>query len=477
MRRASICLILLVAVPAEASPASDRVLALMRAYNLGTDAAMLAYVAENYPQALDVRRRERVAAYWRAVYREFGPVRVHSTLTDKDNTAEIIFRATAAEAWVSFEISVSAEPPHYVSGAGVGRGIEPGDRKPDKSLPESQVVTKIARYAQGLDRAGVFSGAFMVARNGRVIASHASGLADREHGIPNRLGTRFNIASLSKMFTAVAVLQLVEAGTIALDDPLAKFIPEYPKPIAERVTIRHLLTHTSGIELDDDKDYNAEAQKTRSVEALLKVHLKYVPKLKNFEAFVPPGSFDYTNEGYDLLGVILERVTKKSFHDVLATSVFARAGMTSTVGYDIETIIPNAAEGYCMREGATGAYVLGAPRKNTLWLSYATTPAGDHFSTAGDLIRFADALQRHKLMGTKMTELATSTPGPGYGHGFEIHRAHDVLSIGHSGGLPGASARLDIYPARGYEVVVLSNESWQANNVADRIRELLSGLP
>ena len=299
-------------------------------------------------------------------------------------------------------------------------------------------------FADTLASQDELSGTVLVARNGKVLLQKAWGLADREKGTPVTLDTQFRVGSMNKMFTSVATLQLVEAGKLALDDPIGKYLPDYPnKDVATKVTVRHLLTHTGGT----GDIFGPEFMKNRLA---LKEHGDYLKLYGSRGLTHEPGAqFEYSNYGFVLLGAILEKVTGMSYYDYVRSRVFQPAGMTSTDSLPETENVPNRAAGY-MRDG--GGWV-----PNTDTLPWRGTSAGGGYSTVGDLLRFAQALESGKLISKAMFAEATRQNPRRYGYGFQVEGEGRSRSYGHSGGAPGINGALRVFPELGYVVVGLSN--------------------
>jgi CubicO group peptidase (beta-lactamase class C family) len=243
--------------------------------------------------------------------------------------------------------------------------------------------------------------------------------------------------------------------------------------------VRHLLTHASGIELDDDSLYNAEAENARTLSRVVDAQVRALARHPEVLARAP-GNYDYTNEGFDLAGAIVERAGGRPFHEFVAAEVFARAGMTSSGPLERDGAVPGLATGYTSRDGALAGNLPGPRRTNALWLSVYGRPSGQSYSTVDDLWRFVRELRGHRLLPAVLADamlsprIEASASGErrdDYGLGVEIRRRGPTIRFGHSGGLPGASSRVDVYPGLDYTVIVLANEDWTANNVADRIGE------
>jgi D-alanyl-D-alanine carboxypeptidase len=295
-----------------------------------------------------------------------------------------------------------------------------------------------------LAKSDQFSGAVLVARHGKVLLQKTWGRANRESGAPATLDTRFRIGSMNKMFTSVAILQLVEAGKLALDDPIGKYLTDYPnKDVASKVTVRHLLTHTGGT----GDIFGPDFEKNRLT---LRTHGDYL-KLYGARALdgEPGKEFKYSNYGFVLLGALIEKITGMSYYDYVDRKVFRPAGMTSTGSLTEADAVPNRSTGYMKRDGAW------VPNTDTL--PWRGTAAGGGYSTVGDLLRFAEALEAGKLISKKTLAEATTPHLQGYGYGFGIRGEGPSRSYGHGGGAPGMNGELRIFPQLGTVLVALSN--------------------
>ena len=332
---------------------------------------------------------------------------------------------------------------------------------------EADALRALSVRADRLAGEDEFGGAVLVAKDGRMLFSRAYGLADRKRRIPNTLRTRFRIGSMNKMFTAVAILQLVEAGKVKLTAPLGTYLPDYPnREVATKVTIHQLLTHTGGTADIPFFDVIAHRNELRTLADYVK---RYGKRGLEFE----PGSrWAYNSYGFLLLGVVIEKVTGHSYYDYVQQHVYAPAGMTRSGSLPEHQAVADRSIGYTKPAGTT-AWV---PNIDTL--PYRGGPAGGGYSTVQDLARFAHALLSHKLLSPDATKRlitgeteASLTPGGRYAYGFEDARDADGNGwVGHGGGAPGMNGDLRIYPKSGYAVAVLTNTDPPA---AQRISEYL----
>lgn len=322
---------------------------------------------------------------------------------------------------------------------------------PPAEARDSALVAAIRTRLDAAGAAGEFAGAVLVARDGRTLFEGAYGLADRERGVPNTPLTQFRIGSMNKMLTAVAALQLVQAGTLQLDAPIGTYLPDYPNAaVASQVTLHHLLTHTGGTGDIFGPAFFANRTALRTVDDYLRLYgardLQFAPGTKHV----------YSNYGFLLLGAVVERVSGASYYDHVATRVLAPAGMTATASAPEDSIVPLRSVGYT-RQGAQGALASNAPT-----LPYRGTPAGGGYSTVGDLARFAVALRQHRLLDPTHTALllagkVPAAPGRSYAYGFMDRVVGGRRFVGHGGGAPGMNGDLAFEPDGGYVVVVLSN--------------------
>jgi D-alanyl-D-alanine carboxypeptidase len=313
-------------------------------------------------------------------------------------------------------------------------------------MAQADALAALADHAEQRARGGEFAGAVLVARHGKVLLQDAWGRADRKAGIANTPATRFRIGSMNKMFTAVATLQLVEAGRLRLEDPIGKHLPDYPnRELAAKVTVRHLLTHTGGT----GDIFGPAFDRNRLA---LREHRDYLKLYGSRGLTHEPGTrFEYSNYGFVLLGALIEHVSGGSYHDYVGEQVFRRAAMTSTGSLPESVDVPNRAVGYT-RTSPGGSWV-----PNTDTLPWRGTAAGGGYSTVGDLLRFAQALGSGRLISKATLAEATRPHRQQYGYGFGVQGEGRLRSYGHGGGAPGMNGELRVFPELGYVVVGLSN--------------------
>ena len=217
------------------------------------------------------------------------------------------------------------------------------DHQPNMAMREAEAdaLRALAARADTLASEDELSGAMLIAKDGRVLFSHAYGLADRKSRIPNTLQTRFRIGSMNKMFTAVAILQLVEAGKIKLTAPLGTYLPDYPnRDVATKVTIHQLLTHTGGTGDIFGPDFDAHRNELRTLADYVKLYGK-----RGLE-FKPGSQWAYSNYGFILLGAVIEKVTGHSYYNYVQAHIYAPAGMTRSGSLPEDQAVADRSIGY-----------------------------------------------------------------------------------------------------------------------------------
>jgi CubicO group peptidase (beta-lactamase class C family) len=315
----------------------------------------------------------------------------------------------------------------------------------------AQIDAVISEYAAN----GDFHGTALVAGNGEVLFKKGYGWANYEWDIPNMPDTKFRLGSITKQFTSMLIMQLVQEGKLKLDGKISDYLPDYPKDEGSRVSVHHLLTHTSGIPSYTGMRMFGEIARD-----------PYPPRefIKFFAdsafEFEPGSQYRYNNSGYFLLGVIIEEVTGKPYATVLQERIFGPLGMTSS-GYDMPgPIIPKRAAGY---EWGIDGFVNAEYLDMTL--PYA---AGSLYSTVEDLYRWDRALYTEKLLPARfrdrLFEPAIQTPGGGsyaYGWGVRYRRfgsmKDSVIVISHGGGINGFNTLMERVPKEELLIVLLNN--------------------
>jgi D-alanyl-D-alanine carboxypeptidase len=292
-----------------------------------------------------------------------------------------------------------------------------------------------------------FSGAVLVGRGDTVEVEAAFGAADSATNRRNLRDTRFNLGSVNKTFTAIAVAQLVQQGRLSLDDALVEHLPDYPnREAAARIRIRDLITHRSGV-----------AQFMRADFGEISVAAMVQRVAAEPQVFEPRARQEYSNGGYVVLGRVIEVVSGIPYERHIADRIYRPSGMTASGFYRSG----DALERFAMPISSAGGRV-GSPGPGFVPGPRAGNPAGGGYSTAADLFRFARALRTGRLLDEQTTRYVlhgTFAEDPRWGYSLREQTAGTRRFIGNGGGAPGVNAEFRFEPAGDYTVVVLSNSS------------------
>jgi len=374
--------------------------------------------------------------------------------------------------WVNLIIPHTEKLPHKINNIiYIKPASPPPDVKRSKNPRDEEIIERLELCLAKLVEDDEFSGAVLVARNGIPLLKKGYGMASKSYRIKNRADTKFNIASLGKMFTGVAVAQLAERGKLSFEDPVSKYLSsDWIKPeIGEKIQIRHLLTHTSGFGTYFRELYmQTEQPFFRNIDDYKILIADDIP------AFEPGTKWSYSNTGMHLLGVVIEKVTGESYFDYIRENIYEPAGMLNTDAYDKDIPLPNRATNYTKEYSDKGAVF----RTGLFTRVMKGGPSGGGFSTVEDLLKFDIALRSHKLLGPEYTELVlTAKPeinSPFYGYGFFVSRGDAGRIAEHSGNGTGISSQFKMYLDKGYTVAVLSNYGRPAADiVGDVIHQMI----
>ena len=334
-----------------------------------------------------------------------------------------------------------------------------------------------------------FSGVVLVRKSSRDVYSAANGYANRSWSIKNEIDTRFRVASVAKMFTAVAALQLVDAGELELSTYAAEFLGLEQTAIPKDVTVHHLLTMTAGIAdwFDESGDWeeNWAALVREHPLYLFRQNRDYLPLFANTPPVAPVGEkHRYSNSSYILLGLMIERASGLSYVDYVRRHVFAQARMTRSGFAPLDDVEREVAEGYVPVTDAQGART--GWKKNIYSVTPEAAADGGATSTARDLCRFSKALREGRLLSPELTRkmltpkvLEDDEPYRGYiwryGYGnlFLIDGADQIVRWGHMGEEAGVSCRLYHYPRQDVDAAILGNQSGCAGDLAWALHDLV----
>jgi CubicO group peptidase (beta-lactamase class C family) len=336
-------------------------------------------------------------------------------------------------------------------------------------ITEEQIVN-INKLVEDLESKDAFSGTVLIAKGDKILYQKAVGLAYKVENLKNNINTKFNVGSMDKMFTSVAIAQLVDKNQLNYSDKLIQHLPNLPKQTFGEITIEHLLTHSAGTgDFFVFPKFEAIADTAKTIGTYVNIGIDE-PLL-----FKPGTMVKYSNYGFILLGAVIEQVSKMSYYDYVEKNIFNVAGMTNTDFSERDKVHNNLAIGYMSPPHMPGQAPMPMPTNvkrepNNRELEVKGNSAGGGYSTVIDFYKFSTALFSGKLVSQKTLNTITkgkvillpakkemNLPEVKYGYGFSEIIQNNIRRIGHTGGAPGVDGQLEIYPDLGITVVVLSN--------------------
>ena len=457
------------------TPAGQRLAELIETINSGKRSVLTSYISANFDRSLleKIPLEEHVNVF-NEIYDGSRGYGVYGVQEASVYELKAILKNRLTDGWELLLVKVSPSPPYGIISLGLRPSPPPPGLPPQKKLSQQEAMETLDAFLKKLERDDAFSGSVLVARNGKPIFLKAYGLASREFRVPNRVDTKFNLGSMNKMVTAVAIAQLVEKGKLSYDALIARYLgPDWIKEeTGNKVMIKHLLCHTSGLgSYFNEKFMKSSRLLYRSVDDYRPLVVDDAP------AFEPGTKWQYSNTGFLLLGAIIEKVTGRSYFDYVLENIFRPAGMVNTDSYEMDRPNSNLAIGYFKEFRGENAIW-----KNNIFEHVVKGgPAGGGFSTAEDLLKFDIALRANKLISPASRELLmTPKPelkSPDYGYGFGTGRSDKLgRTAGHSGGFAGISSILEMYLDSGYTVVALTNYGVGSQVVQQKVETLLGDL-
>jgi len=424
------------------APGEDRVLAYFQAFNSGSAEQVELFAQANFtPQALQRRNADERRAMFEQIRGAHGKLTVAGIRASNDGLRIDVEDANGET--LQFRFTIESAPPHRIAGLGIniGGGREEGPQLPPLKLP-SDFSAPLDAYVKQLPD---FSGTVLVAKNGEVLFEKAYGLASRRFGVPNKTTTRFNVGSITKDFTKVAIGQLAQAGKLKLDVPIVTYLPSYPnKEIAQKITTQQLVDHRSGLgDIFTPRFFETNALRFRGVK-------DYVEFFASDPLQYEPGKGQrYSNYGYVVLGAIIEAVSGENYFDYIRKHVFDPAGMTGSGFFELEQIVSDIAIGHSKEAGEW---------REIARLIARGIPAGGSYSTVRDLLNFDRGVRAKKLLDEQWTRWF-----------FKGDAQGSRVSAGGSPGVNGAVASDGVWT-----VVVLTNiDPPTGENFAEALAEAL----
>ena len=348
--------------------------------------------------------------------------------------------------------------------------------------------TKIANICNAYVEEDYFSGVVLVKKGEETIYEEAYGYAHRGWNVPNQVQTKFDTASISKLFTAVATLQLVDQGLIHLDDKIHDILDLEDSSIDQDITVYHLLTHTSG--MGDDADEEAgevyeELWKDKpnySVRETIDYLPQFIHKKPNFQ---PGEKYRYNNCAYILLGLVIEKISGQSYRKYVEKSIFNKIGLRHTGFYAMDEVTEEAAEHYASIKNEKDE-VIGIRKNIYTYPAIGSADAGA-LSTVKDLDRFIRSLKNGELLSEKWTEAIFCpqevieqhtfvTEKVGYGFEFVVDNATEKVIYAQKDGInPGVACIASYYPEQDITIIIFANQDTNVWDLAWEIQELFIG--
>lgn len=428
---------------AAVSPAVKRLNELLDAVNSGDAAGIKAYV-----EAAAAQPGPGSIAYVRDLHRRSRGLDLVRLTKVEENGVEAVVRNRLTGDEQAFSLEVEAKPPHKVTVLYEG-SVEPAAAPPPAS--EEARLRQIGAWLKRLGDAEVFSGVVVIARDGKPVFSQAHGYADRDRKIPHTLDTPFLLGSMNKLFTGLAIGRLVEQGKLSYEDPLSKFVPDFPDPqSARRIKIKHLLSHTSGL-----SSYNPSLSTPGERAVTVQTVLDSIER-KPLQ-FEPGTKWSYSNTGIQLLGRVIEVVTGQDYYDYVRKTVYRRGGMKRDPFPDYSR------GGVAMALPYEIDWDDGGRWANQMKITARRGgPAGGGIASARDLLGMARAMKAGRIVRPETLRLhASAKPELGtehYGYAFSVRaRMAKRPLVGHGGNAFGQCTEFGTLADTPYTIVVLSN--------------------
>jgi CubicO group peptidase (beta-lactamase class C family) len=436
------------------SVTETRAVGFVKTMQAGDADALLQYMHENWiEEEPGDNRAERWPRVAQSLTERHAEAQVVGVTIDRPNEVSVITEeADGMQIRFIFEFEPTA--PHRIVSMGVeaGRGMPDVDFPPLDLIPgatTSAIASALQDWFDALEREDLFSGTALVAWQGEPIFRGAWGHASKRWDVPNELKTRFDLGSINKSFTKIAVGQLMLAGQLSLDDTMAKHLPDYPnQETAAKITVRHLLEHSAGLgDIFSEEFFH-------SSKALYRTPSDFFPLFADRPLDFEPGTGQsYSNAGFMVLGAIVEAVSGQPFDEYVIEHIFKPAGMENSGFFAHDELDPDVAEGYT-RHGADGE--MGDQwRSNMFMLPVKGNSAGSAYATVEDLLNFDNALREFRLLPYGYTQWYFEMGAPDPNADSKKPKGRARAEVGIAGGAPGVSASLE--SNADLAVIILSN--------------------
>lgn len=460
------------------TPAGKRVKESIRIINSGDKFQIQNYISKKFTKGFfKMFSEEQLLKLYLSFNEKYKGLEFHKVYKSTPYKFVGVFRCRNTGSAYLFGHSVLSKPPHKIQGLTILPMTHPDQPESLKSLSEKEKTGMLESYLYNLDESEAFSGAVLVAKNGKVVFNKAYGLSNRKDHILNKIETKFNLASINKMFTAIAVAQLCEKKKLFYNDPVGKYLGDdwLSSRISKKIQIRHLLSHTSGIGISKNDDNLKYLEKYTDTKFRRINDYKILTKNAFFKS-KPGKEYSYSNMGFHLLGAVIKEVSGQEYYDYIQTHIFDVAGMKTTSFEELDQLDSNTAHGYVKEQNNKKIYW----KSNESDCNWKGTPAGGAYSTVGDLLKFEQALKKNLLVSEETKNLLFTPKkelgAKSYGYGFSIRRLDDQKKVGHTGGYTGINNHYSMYLINGYTIIILCNIDLICGSPVSDIEFYISGL-
>ena len=448
---------------------------LLHTLNSGDRQRILAFAKRHFSTSFMPAGSEvEIVNYLMSLHYGYGPLRFHGFRHYQPAFPDellVVVYSELTESWQMIGLVNDGTQRDKIGNFLLAPARWPSNVPAPAALDEASAVAKLNRFAERLAQDEHFSGTLLLAKGDKVLINRSFGLANKASEIKNNTETRFDLASITKVFTGVAVTQLIQANKLRPTDTLDLYLDQswLPSEISKTIQIQHLLTHTSGLAGYDDALRQAnKAQLVRLQD--------YRPLLNIDSTLFEPGSQQmYSNTGMFLLGAVIEKITGQDYHDYIQAHIFDVADMKNSGFLERNQPYKHVAVGYERDDSKKTGWF-----DNSRVFGLRGTPDGGAYATTADMHKFTLALASHKLLDLAHTRLALSPKpelqAPTYGFGVNILGEGKTHRIGHEGGHYGVSTAFNWYPEPNYTLVVLSNISQGALGLENKARELIERI-
>lgn len=408
----------------------------------------------------------RIQKQMERLHNDFGALGYHHSEITEFNMGDAISRVlhvyakpSGATMWRDFQFRIAANPPHKLTELAFIAEVAEPVYLPNSAITDPNTLSWLNSYIDKLIAENDLAGSVLIAEDERVVFERVYGFADAKRAVKVTSETRFNLGSGNKMFTALAIAQLVAAGKLSYHDPLLKFFPDFPqRELAAKVTIHHLLSHTSGIGEFWTDEYQRHWHEIKS----LRDYLPWIYRAGI--TFVPGKEFHYSNSNFLLAGLIIEQASGMDYYNYVRQNIYQLLGMTATDSY--------------FRNDDKVSLAAPLKREGASWVvtdqNLRGSSAGGGYSTTRDMLKFARGLVAGKILSKEnlSTMLASKTRGlaeaTDYGYGFILSNEGNVPSFGHGGIAAGVNFEFCYFPQLDLTFVIFCNQN---NGAYDDLRK------